>query len=174
MAHWLNASKLWLSKKICFNHEMYSPVRTITLSRMDKIRVVALYPCIMIISHLDTLNPASCHRPVVPCTIFFCLAVARPACRQLPPRRRLASFTGVLGFNVTRRAPLEPGLRVQSTDWKLSRRERAATCRWRGKKLDPSDTSYRCSIFPKDKEPFIAFPFVWCDCFCRSLLAPID
>lgn len=62
---------------------LYSPaVRTSTLSRMDSKRVVGRYPCIMIISHLDTLNPAPCHGPVASCTIFFCLALFHPARRQ--------------------------------------------------------------------------------------------
>lgn len=64
---------------------LYSPaVRTSTLSRMDSKRVVARYPCIMIISHLDTLNPAPCHRPVASCTIFLCLALFHPARHRLP------------------------------------------------------------------------------------------
>lgn len=72
---------------------LYSPaVRTSTLSRMDSKRVVARYPCIMIISHLDTLNPAPCHRPVASCTIFLCLALFHPA-RHRSPRPPQPTFT---------------------------------------------------------------------------------
>lgn len=98
---------------------MYSPVRTSTLSRMDRVRVVARYPCIMIISHLDTLNPASCHRPVPSCTIFFCLALSHPPRQQLPPRRP-ASFTAVLQFNAR-----DPRLGFFSSDRKRSRTEKS-------------------------------------------------
>lgn len=73
---------------------LYSPaVRTSTLSRMDSKRVVGRYPCIMIISHLDTLNPAPCHRPVASCTIFFCLALFHPPRRQFPMPRPPPTFT---------------------------------------------------------------------------------
>lgn len=78
---------------------LYSPVRTSTLSRIYRTRVVTRYPCIMIISHLDALNPAACHRPVPSCTIFFQLARS-----NLPEGRRrraslASSFTGALQCN---------------------------------------------------------------------------
>jgi hypothetical protein len=62
---------------------------------------VARYPCIMIISHLDALNPAACHRPVPSCTIFFRLDLSTlPRPRLLLPSPSCSpSFTGTLRCN---------------------------------------------------------------------------
>lgn len=87
---------------------LYSPaVRTSTLSRMDSKRVVARYPCIMIISHLDTLNPAPCHRPVASCTIFLCLALFHPA-RHRSPRPPQPTFTASFLLRSNLRFNLSP------------------------------------------------------------------
>lgn len=87
---------------------LYSPaVRTSTLSRMDSKRVVARYPCIMIISHLDTLNPAPCHRPVASCTIFLCLALFHPA-RHRSPRPPQPTFTASFLLRSNLRSNLRP------------------------------------------------------------------
>lgn len=84
---------------------LYSPVRTNTLSRTYRTRVVARYPCIMIISHLDALNPAACHRPVPSCTIFFRLARSNLLqSRHRCCRASLASsFTSTLRCKPSRR-----------------------------------------------------------------------
>lgn len=84
---------------------LYLPVRTNTLSRTYRTRVVARYPCIMIISHLDALNPAACHRPVPSCTIFFRLARSKLLqSRHRCCRSSLASsFTGTLRCKRSRR-----------------------------------------------------------------------
>lgn len=84
---------------------LYSPVRINTLSRTYRTRVVARYPCIMIISHLDALNPAACHRPVPSCTIFFRLARSNPLqSRHRSCRASLASsFTNTLRCKPSRR-----------------------------------------------------------------------
>lgn len=59
----------------------------------------------MIISHLDALNPAACHRPVPSCTIFFRLA--RSNLLQSRHRRCRASlassFTSTLRCKPSRR-----------------------------------------------------------------------
>lgn len=78
---------------------LYSPVRTNTLSRTYRTRVVARYPCIMIISHLDALNPAACHRPVPSCTIFFRLARSN----LLQSRHRRCRALQVFSFTSTLR-----------------------------------------------------------------------
>lgn len=85
---------------------LYSPaVRTSTLSRMDSKRVVARYPCIMIISHLDTLNPAPCHRTVASCTIFLCLALFHPARHRLPRPQPTFTASFLLRSNLRSNPP---------------------------------------------------------------------
>lgn len=138
--------------------------------------MVAWYPCIMIISHLDTRDPAPCHRPVASCTIFFCRALFHPASRQLPEPPRPPSFTDV-SFpdpTSTSRAALSPttisshhGF-IRDCNRSFHRRNSQATS---GLILRPA-RKRRCgnSIHPRrlgvfdissrQREPFIAFPRV--------------
>lgn len=63
---------------------------------MYRTRVVTRYPCIMIISHLDALNPAACHRPVPSCTIFSRSGLPQGRRPRPPCACPASSFTGAL------------------------------------------------------------------------------
>ena len=68
------AARQWMGSvfRIC-----NSPVLTSTWSRRDRITAVARYPCIMIISHWDMLNPV-CHKLGASSTIFPSLFPSHP------------------------------------------------------------------------------------------------